>query len=139
MRACRFTVIFLSLIVISSYGADAGNREIAAKKCAQEWLALADAGRFADSWNSAGAYLKRAVSQGAWLGKLDTMRKPLGKVVSRKLENAKPGKDFNGVPGGDYFQLRFATSFSNQKQAVETVTSVLQQDGNWKVCGYYIQ
>src|ERR1700720_3884887 len=85
-----------------------------------------------------GPYMQRAFPSEALERKLDTVRKPLGEVVSRKLKSAKFGKSVQQVSGGDYFKLRFNTSFSNRQHAVETVTPVLQKDGTWKVSGYYV-
>jgi phosphoribosylformylglycinamidine (FGAM) synthase PurS component len=82
--------------------------------------------------------MQRAFPSEALERKLDTVRKPLGEVVSRKLKSAKFGKSVQQVSGGDYFKLRFNTSFSNRQHAVETVTPVLQKDGTWKVSGYYV-
>src|SRR5436309_9015308 len=128
-RIRRLTVLFLAIVSVSSLIA---KPEDDAKKSAEEWLSLVDAGRFAESWKAAGSYLQHACAEDLWTRKLDTMRKPLGKLVSRKLESAKYEKPFF-VPDGDYVKLQFATSFENKKQVVETVTPVLQKDGTWKV------
>lgn len=34
--------------------------------------------------------------------------------------------------------IQFETSFENKGSAVETVTSMLEKDGTWRVAGYYI-
>ena len=44
-----------------------------------------------------------------------------------------------GAPDGEYVVLQFDTSFANKKEAVETVTPMLDKDGKWKVSGYYIK
>jgi hypothetical protein len=35
--------------------------------------------------------------------------------------------------------VQFDTSFANKKEAVETITPMLDPDGQWKVSGYYIK
>lgn len=129
----------LAIVAVSldfAYGAKAEDDAI---NCAKEWLSLVDGGLFAESWKAAGPYMQRDFPSEAWERKLDSVRKPLGEVVSRRLKRANFGKPMQQVPDGDYFKLQFDTSFSSGKQVVETVTSVLQKDGRWKVSGYYIE
>jgi hypothetical protein len=35
--------------------------------------------------------------------------------------------------------VQFTSSFTNKNGAVETVTPMLDQDGKWKVSGYFIK
>ncbi|HEY5894810.1 MAG TPA: DUF4019 domain-containing protein, partial [Chthoniobacterales bacterium] len=60
-------------------------------------------------------------------------------LVSRKLKSAKYTKTLPGAPDGEYVILQFNTTFANKKEAVETVTPMLAQDGKWKVSGYFIK
>ena len=60
-------------------------------------------------------------------------------LISRKLNSAKYTKSVPGAPDGEYVILQFSTSFANKKEAVETVTPMLDKDGKWKVSGYYIK
>lgn len=110
-----------------------------AQDAAEEWLALIDAGKFAESWQSAAGNFKAAVSQAQWQSSLDAVRKPLGNLVSRKLKSAKYTKTVPGAPDGEYVILQFDTSFTNMKQAVETITPMLDADKKWKVSGYFIK
>jgi hypothetical protein len=135
----RLILLLTIIISVSGVSSLVANPEGEAKKSAQEWLSLVDAGKFADSWKAAGTYLQHACSEEAWKHNLDLKRKPLGKLVSRKLKSAKYDKPIFLVPDGDYVQLRFTSSFENKKEAIETVTPVLQKDGTWKVSGYYIE
>lgn len=110
-----------------------------AQKSAEQWLALIDAGKFAESWKTAAVYLQGAVSQEQFERSLDAVRKPLGDLISRKLKSAKYTKSVPGAPDGEYVILQFNTSFANKKEAVGTVTPMLDKDGKWKVSGYYIK
>jgi hypothetical protein len=60
-------------------------------------------------------------------------------MVSRKFKSAQYTKSVPGAPDGEYVVLQFDTSFANKKEAVETVTPMLDPDGKWKVSGYYIK
>ncbi len=113
--------------------------EETAQKSAEQWLALVDAGKYAESWKTAAAYFQTAVSQDQWEHVIVAVRKPLGDLVSRKLKSAQYTKSLPGVPDGEYVVLQFDTSFANKKEAVETVTPMLDKDGKWKVSGYYIK
>jgi len=113
--------------------------EAAAQKSAEQWLALVDAGNFAESWKTAAGYFQTAVSQDQWEHTIAGVRKPLGDLVSRKLKGAQYAKSLPGAPDGEYVVLQFDTSFANKKEAVETVTPMFDKDGQWKVSGYYIK
>ena len=48
-------------------------------------------------------------------------------------------QDLPGAPAGDYAVAFYDTSFEHKKAAVETVTSMLDQDGVWRVSGYMVK
>jgi ribosomal protein S17E len=35
--------------------------------------------------------------------------------------------------------IEFQASFENKKSAIETVTSMLEKDGTWRIAGYFIK
>ena len=113
--------------------------EETAQKSAEQWLALVDAGKYAESWKTAAGFFQAAVSQDQWEHSIVAVRKPLGDLVSRKLKSAKYTKSLPGAPGGEFVVLQFDTSFANKKETVETVTPMLDKDGKWRVSGYHIK
>jgi hypothetical protein len=110
-----------------------------ATESAKHWLSLIDAGKFAQSWKTAGEYFQTAVPQEEWQRSLNAVRKPLGDLVSRKLKSAKYTKSLPGAPDSEYVVLQLESSFANKEHAIETVTSMLGKDGQWRVSGYYIE
>ena len=44
-----------------------------------------------------------------------------------------------GAPDGEYVVIQFEASFGNKRASVETVTPMLDKDGQWRVSGYYIK
>jgi hypothetical protein len=134
----RVIVVLIAIISISGVSLLVAKPENEAKKPAEQWLALIDSGKFAESWKAADHYMQRVASEDLWQRKLDMMRKPLGEVLSRKLESAKLEHPNQWITV-DHVRLKFATSFSNKKEAVETVTLMAQKGGSWKVAGYYIE
>jgi len=132
-------IALLSIIAVSGNLSRASKPEDDAQKSAEQWLALVDAGKFAESWKTAAGYFRTAVSQEKWEHSLVAVRKPLGGLISRKLKSATHTRSLPGVPDGEYVVLQFDTSFANKKTAVETVTPMLDKDGNWRVSGYFIK
>ena len=82
---------------------------------------------------------KGVVSQQQWLQSMESIRKPLGQNLSRELQSKQYHTSLPGAPDGEYVVIQFASSFSNKKSAIETVTPMLDTDGKWRVSGYYIK
>ncbi len=106
---------------------------------AQAWLALIDDGRYSESWKEASAIVQGAATEQGFANSMETFRKPLGDLVSRKLKSAQPMTELPGAPDGQYVVMQFETSFTNKKSAIETVTFMLEKDGQWKSAGYFIK
>jgi hypothetical protein len=63
----------------------------------------------------------------------------MGKLISRKVKTQVYKTSLPGAPDGEYVVIQFETSFKNKKAAVETVTPMMDEDGVWRVSGYYIK
>jgi DNA-binding CsgD family transcriptional regulator len=112
--------------------AEATSSAVAAS--AQDWLALVDQGRWQDSWAAtAGSFRSLNTSQ-VWASLSQKVRVPLGAVQSRVLLS----QDSVPAPPHGVEVLKFRTSFANKPNAVETV-SLAEEDGRWRVVGYYIK
>jgi hypothetical protein len=111
----------------------------AANGAASGFLALLDAGRYADSWTQGAALMRGAVPQEQWSGVVGSMRKPLGEIKSRKLLSSTFTRSLPGAPDGDYVVVQYQTEFANKAGAVETVTPMREPDGSWKVAGYFLK
>jgi serine/threonine protein kinase len=118
---------------------DRKNKIEAADAAAQKWLALIDAGNYSETWKEASAIFRGAVTEPGWENSMNTFRQPLGDLVSRKLKSALPMTELPGAPDGQYVVMQFETSFANKKSAVETVTFMLEKDGQWRAAGYFIK
>ena len=130
---------FLFVLLFCSSAIAGGNKEDMAVKASGAWLALVDDGRYADSWEDAAGYFKSAVSAAQWEQMLSSVRKPLGDVVTRKLKSKEYMTSLPGAPDGEYVVIRYETSFTNKKTAIETVTPMLDKDNRWRVSGYFIK
>ncbi len=109
-------------------------------RSSQDWVAQVDSGQYAESWKSAAAAFRSAVSQETWESSMKATREPpLGKLQTRRLDTAKYTTILPGVPAGDYVVLLFESSFEHKAVAQETVIVSREKDKVWRVAGYYIK
>lgn len=111
----------------------------AAVTAAQAWLAVVDNERYEESWDQAAKYFKDKVPQGQWETTLRQVRPPYGKALSREVANVQYLTYIPGSPPGEYVVIQFKTQFEHNNGAVETITPMLEQDGQWRVSGYFIK
>jgi len=119
--------------------AQAADSDQPAIDAANAWLALVDAGKYGDSWTSAAALFKNAVTKEQWTAQAKAARQPLGALVSRKVSTRTAATSLPGAPDGHYVVIQYESIFANKKSAVETVTPMLEPDGTWHVSGYFIK
>jgi len=137
----RFIRGAVAAILLAALPAAAANEDSVARAttAARSWLALADAGDGARSWQGAASLFRAAVPQGQWEKSLAAARAPLGPLKGRKVLAAKYTRTLPGAPDGEYVVIQFSSQFANKASAVETVTPMRESDGSWKVSGYYIK
>lgn len=138
----RLTIFFMILCLSLWAGFSAAqnsDKEKAAIMAAGEWLSLVDSGNYEQSWKEASEYFRNAISEEQWAQALKAVRPPLGQLVSRKVTSALYMTALPGAPDGEYVVIQYQSSFGNKKSAVETVTPMLDQDGVWRVSGYFIR
>jgi len=110
-----------------------------ATKAADRWLKLVDAGDYKQSWNTACSLFRNAVTADQWAQQVGSVRKQVGALVSRKLKSAQYATSLPGAPSGKYVVIQYDSVFQNKSDAVETVTPMLDKDGQWRVSGYFIR
>ncbi len=110
-----------------------------AEAAAQAWLELVDSGRYAESWQQAATLFRDAISEKDWVRTIAAVRGPLGAVESRERVSAQPTTQLPGAPDGHYVVIQYRTRFAHKSSAVETVTPMLEEDGTWRVSGYYVR
>lgn len=137
----RMAWVFLMALMLSpaAPAAQSASREKAATAAAEKWLVVVDKGQYAESWQEAAAYFRNSITKQDWERAVQSVRKPLGNLISRKIKSAVYKTSLPGVPDGEYVVMQFNSSFTNKKSAVETVTTVLDKDGEWKAVGYFIR
>jgi hypothetical protein len=136
----RKIMMGLALAALTVIGwAENAAPEPAAIAAAESWLNAVDHGQYAESWQTAAAYFKQAVTPDQWVQSLRAVREPLGERVSRQVQSATYQTVLPGAPDGEYVVIQFTTVFTHKQQAIETVTPMKDADGAWRVSGYYLR
>ena len=126
---------------LAGVSAWAGEEEDISKAvaAAQSWLTLVDAGKFGESWDRAASTFQKGITKPAWESAVGNVRVPLGPVKSRILMKGDSAPKVAKLAVGDAVVIQFATAFEKLAPTIETVTPFREQDGAWKVSGYYIK
>ena len=110
--------------------------EIAAQKALEAWVPLWDSGKYVESYKELAEHTKKSFTQEQWFTYWTAVRKPLGRVKSRKLIEAKYLKSLPAVPDHEGAVLRYESSFENRKSIVEIFGMLRDTDGTWRVANY---
>lgn len=106
---------------------------------ANEWLTLIDNEKYIESWSIASSLFKSAITSAQWEQSLLSARKPLGKLVSRKVIQQEHYTSLPGAPDGNYYVIQYDSKFENKTKATETITMSKGKDHTWKSSGYFIK
>lgn len=105
-----------------------------APQVALQWLALVDAGNWAESWAATASSFRQMNTVEVWQSASLEARVPLGRVLSRSLTS----EESIPAPPAGLQLVRFRTSFANRPEAVETL-SLTREGQSWRVAGYFIE
>jgi hypothetical protein len=83
----------------------------AAKKAAEEWLALIDSGKYGESYDAAASAFKSAVTRDNWISSAKSVRDQTGALKSRKLRSAEYTESLPNAPAGKYVLIEYDTEF----------------------------
>ena len=132
-------VAVVSVLATGIACAENEKAEEAAVAAAEAWLKLVDEGKYTDSRQETAACFEHAVDKEQWGRSLQAVRRPFGKLVSKEIKSQSHKTALPGAPDGQYVAIQFETSFENKKSAIETVTPMMDQDGNWRLSACYIK
>jgi hypothetical protein len=139
----RVTVVMLMSMTVFMAGFGLTQADDAEEQqaiaAAESWLKIVDQGKYGESWKQTAGLFRKLISETQWEQACNAVRGPLGKVLSRKVKSKKFTTQLPGAPDGKYLIIQFNTSFEHKKSAVETVTPMMDNDGKWRVSGYYIK
>ena len=133
------TSVMVCLVVVTGSSWATQEPEDTAQTSAETWLRLVDNEAYDESWEEAAALFKAAVTPEQWQGAVSGVRRPLGRLLSRKVRSRQYTEQMPGAPDGKYVVIQFDAVFENKASAVETVTPMLDPDGAWRVSGYFVR
>ncbi len=140
MRIGIVSIVLIGLAMLpSAMAADHSTAIAAAAPAAESWLKLIDKGDYHASFERASSLFKNSISAGDWANKVGAVRKMMGALISRRQKSATYATSMPGAPDGQYVVIQYDSSFEHKQSAVETVTPMLDKDGQWRVSGYYIK
>ena len=113
--------------------------EKAAAEAAAKWLKLMDEGKDAESWDELAATLQAVIPRQLWIGSTAPARRIMGGLVSRTVNSKQYATTLPGLPDGEYVMIQYNSVFEKKKAAMEVITVAKQEDGTWRVSGYFIQ
>jgi hypothetical protein len=117
----------------------AGTAVSAAEIAAKSWLELIDARRYDQSWDSAAAVFRSAVTKAAWAGAVNDGRAPFEPLGQRTLLAATYTTQLPNLPPGQFVVIQYRTKAGQGKTVIETITPARDPDGRWRVAGYYVR
>ena len=129
---------FFALVPAAAPAAD-DSRTAEAIKASENFLLLLDTGQYGQSWDVAASLLKNQVPKETWIHQVSGLLFSVGMVRNRIITAAEYRTELPGAPDGKYVVIQYRSSFANKENAVETVTPMLDQDGQWRVSGYYLK
>ena len=132
------SLLFVGLLALCGPTSASEADENAAVAASRQWLSIADEGQYGQCWDNSASFFKKNVKKKDLEAKLKATRGQFGDLVSRKLKVKQFKTAMPGAPDGKYVVIQYETSFAHKQKAVETVTPMLDKDGEWKVSGYYI-
>lgn len=136
----RLALCTLLLAVVASATCFAADENIKpAVTATEQWLALMDAGQYGAAWDQAASVFKEKVTKAQWVETAKTVRAPFGKMQSRHLMGAEYKTDLPNAPSGKYVIIQYQSKFANAPDIIETVTPMVDNDGKWRVSGYFVK
>ena len=102
-------------------------------RSALDWLALVGEENWAASYAATAQSFQERNTLEVWSSVSTEVRSDVGAVLSRTAIS----QDSVPAPAAGYEMVKFRSSFANRPNAVETLTLV-REEQDWKVAGYYI-
>jgi len=134
----KVTVISLALFLFLTKVAVAQDAEDKARYAAEQWIVLVDDGQYEQSWKESAKSFQVWITSEEWQKRAAEDRGRLGRKTFRKLKEIKSSTSAKGQPAGQIL-VKYQSSFEKKKNIVEMVTTVLEDDGVWRVSSYVFE
>jgi hypothetical protein len=129
-------IALVSLLWSDSLVRNEDTPEQAAQKAAEAWTPLWDLGKYDESYDALAEHTRQSIPRRQWFVYWVAVRKPLGKLKSRKLVYAEYIESLPGVPDQSGAVLEYESSFENNNSIKETFGMMREKDGTWRVGNY---
>ena len=110
-----------------------------ASAAADAWLEHVDAGDVEAGWRETSSLFRRLVDLPRWKESLGRVESLFGRPLSRSLGTTRYATSVPGAPDGHYGLMEYDAEFERKQAAVETVVAMLDEDGAWRVGGYFVR
>jgi hypothetical protein len=132
--------MLLGILLLCMWGAPLSRAEdeAGARKVAEAWLAIHDAGRHGETWDASAKLVQDKIPREQWEKAMRAATESFGALKSRTVLSSSAVRELPGMPDGEYVVLTYRSSFEHKAQAVETIIPMLE-DGTWKVMTYRVR
>ncbi len=124
-------VVTASLLFSATAMAQDTKDTAAARTAAESWLKLVDNGDTGAAWRASSANVRKDTNQFFWGSIINVSRATLGDLKSRKLKGSSD-------KGNGQLAFEYDSKFKSDSKVTETVTTVHEKDGSWRVSGYNV-
>lgn len=113
-------------------------------QAAEDWLEILDDNKIDESWFEMSSYFREKISMSRWSSLVSPLRNRVGEVVTRDLLGTYYRTEIPDAPKGDYLIMQYKSVFKNPSTGksltvTEIITSMKDNDAEWRVGGYYIK
>ena len=119
--------------------ADEASSIEAAQVAANNWLDRFDAGDAGTCWDMSSAAFRKAVTRDKWISDLQTVRETVGSIQQRDRKEARFTRSLPGAPEAPYVLMQNSVRYEKRGSGIETITMVRENDGAWRMAGYFIR
>ena len=111
-------------------------KEKAGQLAAAGWLTLLDRRDWGTAWETSAATFRNAVPLASWMDGAPKARADFGALQERAPGVVAYKDRIDRMPPGEYVTVVFVSKFAQRGDVEETVTTVREPDGRWRVMGY---
>lgn len=108
-----------------------------AREVTEQWLELADAGNFGESWDEGATMMQNQITREAWVEQGQEAKDKLKALESRQLTRAQYRDSLQQAPSdGPFVLLTYRSEF--ETGAFEEAILTVKEGDQWKVAGYQV-
>lgn len=108
----------------------------AAQAAVEGWVPLWDLGNCDESYEQLAEQTRKQVTKELWLDYWTAVRKPFGKLKTRKFYAVIYTKPSPGELDRESVIVQYKSSFENQAPLIETFAVLREKNGTWRVANY---